>query len=467
MSIISDIPSKKDIKHIRNSVLTTVIPPLLVVFALCFVGIFYTEHTLHAFLLSDVILLFLLFYIQYRYVKRLSEIALHYGLSSENIFQNELKIAELETELELQQKKNQELKEELVVENRFNEQFIKMNMKFENQQKELMLYNEKLEEERARSSRLMHDLQQQNEEIQSINSDLKSKQEIISRQNEELKQTLEVVHNQHVRISEINKDTRDGLQYAKTIQAAIMPSDMQLRASFDEYFLIFEPKDIVGGDFYYLNRIDNHLIFALADSTGHGIPGGFMSMLGISFLHDIVSKKQAQSTGEVLNKMRERVKEIFSKTDSFNQNGLDIALCAIDTQTDVLQYSGAFSPMLLIRNETMTEYKSTRNPVGIYPKEVPFENIEIQLSPDDRIYLYTDGFADQTGHSTSKKLGTKNFKNALFSLHTQSFYNQKLMLSKMFRDWKGQQEQTDDVTVLGIHWKPMAKSQKPKFSQPL
>ncbi len=365
-----------------------------------------------------------------------------------------LHIEELEVSYQKVRDELNAISSELDIQNRINDQFVKLNLKFENQQRELMSYNAQLEDEKSKTKTLLHNLQQQNEEINTINTELKTKQEIIHKQNEELIHTLEVIHNQQNKISSINKDIRDSLHYAKTIQEAMLPSRAILDTLFDEYFLMFEPKELVGGDFYYAAKVNNHLIFAVADCTGHGIPGGFMSMLGISFLHQIISKMMADSTGAMLDMMRNRIKEIFKKAESYNYNGLDIALCAIDLNNGIMQFSGAFSPLILIRDENEIEYKATRNPIGVYPAEVSFTTEYIQLYPDDRIYLFSDGFADQIGHNTQKKLGSKNFKNSLFSLHSLPFDQQKKVYQKTFRDWKGQNEQTDDITVLGVHWKP-------------
>lgn len=350
------------------------------------------------------------------------------------------------------EKQKDELEQVLDTQYRLNDQFVKVNVKFENQQKELIKYNKELEQEKEKSQELLQELQSQNDEIQLINTALTEKQELVSKKNKELNETLKIVSSQQEKITSINKDIRDGLYYAKTIQDAMLPSDTVLDEILQDYFLIFEPKEIVGGDFYYAAQINNYLIFAVADSTGHGIPGGFMSMLGISFLHNIIHRTETDEAGLVLDLMRKRIKEIFYKAESYNHNGLDIAFCAVNIDSGMMQYAGAFNPIIIFRNNELIEQKATRNPIGIYPIEKQFKTSYIQLQENDMIYLYSDGFHDQIGQKTQKKLGSKHFKNTLYSLHNMDLKKQKQYLLKTFRDWKGNQEQTDDVCLLGLRW---------------
>jgi len=306
-----------------------------------------------------------------------------------------------------------------------------------------------VEEENA----LNEELKQNNEEMAAINNQLHIKTSIIEKQNNEHALTLKIVEQQQDRINEINKDFIDSVIYAKTIQDSLLPSIEVLDNYFKDYFILYEPKQTVSGDFYFAFKIDNYLVFAVADCTGHGISGGFLTMLGSSFLYDIVRRKDIFSPGEALNLMRTRIKEIFSKSGNSSSNGLDIALCAINTETNEMQYSGAFNPLIIIRNEKILKFDATRCPIGSYPVEKDFTTQTIKLENNDVIYLFSDGYADQIGINTGKKYSSKQFIETLFNLHGMPLKMQRQILEKTIRNWRGSIEQIDDITVLGIKWK--------------
>ena len=264
-----------------------------------------------------------------------------------------------------------------------------------------------------------------------------------SRQIIEEKEKIEMAH----------KDIISNIEYAKSIQAALLTSDKLIDTYFKDYFLLFKPKEQVSGDFYYINKINNHLIFAVADCTGHGVTGGFLTMLGITYLHEIVRQKEIVNADVVLNMLRQRIKSTFKTFGSENRNGLDIAFCVIDTDTNILQYAGAFNPLWIIRNNNLIEYKATRNPVGFYLRESEFENNIIQLQNEDKIYLFSDGYNDQVSEKTEKKYSKKQFKNLLFKNHKKDSASQKNELEKQLKTWQGNYEQIDDITILGVNWK--------------
>ena len=196
--------------------------------------------------------------------------------------------------------------------------------------------------------------------------------------------------------------------------------------------------------------MENHIIFVVADCTGHGVPGGFIIMLGITYLHGIIRRNETDNVGVVLEILRKRFKEIFKDFGSQNQNGLDIAICAIDTRTNLMQYAGAYNPLVIIRNKELIEYKATRNPIGFYPVEVNFKTHEIQLEKNDMIYLFSDGYQDQFGGENNTKFSFKIFKLLLLEIHELSMKEQKNSLIEVFDKWKGNNDQIDDVLVWGI-----------------
>ena len=178
-------------------------------------------------------------------------------------------------------------------------------------------------------------------------------------------------------------------------------------------------------------------------------------MLGITFLNEIVERKLAEKTGDALDILRVKIKDIFKSYGRSiqNKNGLDIALCAVNRNTNEMYYSGAFNPLYIFRDNQLIEYKSTRNPIGYYPVEKNFETQKIQLKNDDRIYLFSDGYQDQTGGEKDKKLSRIQFKNLLSEIHKYPMVQQKNYLNQFFIKWKENRNQVDDVTIMGIKWK--------------
>ncbi len=296
------------------------------------------------------------------------------------------------------------------------------------------------------------ELKQQNEEMLTINNEIEKKQRLIEKQNEELSKTLDIVTRQQEKITDINSDLRAGIQYAKTIQDALLPNEQEVAKYFSDFFILSRPKLAVSGDFYYINKVDDWIIFAVADCTGHGVPGGFLTMLGITYLHGIMSRQEAETTGEALNVLREKFKAVFSHFGNDNPNGMDIALCAVNEKTHELQYSGAYNPLIIIRDNEITEYKANRYPIGIYPIEDPFDTQRIQLRHNDLIYIFSDGFYDQPGGEKRKRFSKKRFKEVLLVLQNYPFTEQKEILDNILKSWRGRFEQVDDITVMGIKY---------------
>ena len=252
------------------------------------------------------------------------------------------------------------------------------------------------------------------------------------------------------RIEQAHKKMLDNINYAKTIQQALLTSEETLKQCLSDSFVLYKPKDRVSGDFYYIKKIGDHLVFAAADCTGHGVSGAFLTMLGITYLHDISNVKQIDNPGKALDALRDKVKTTFESFGSENHNGLDIALCAINLETYELEYAGAYNPLYLVRDGELIEYKATRNPIGYYPKEVNFENHIIQLQKDDTLYLFSDGYIDQMGGSKKKKLKAKRFKEIILEANSYPISQQKDLLSRKLEEWSGNEEQTDDIVVMGL-----------------
>jgi serine phosphatase RsbU (regulator of sigma subunit) len=243
------------------------------------------------------------------------------------------------------------------------------------------------------------------------------------------------------------------LRYAGMIQHALMPDPDVLKGHLKDFFVLFLPRDIVSGDFYY-SYCNNHIMcIAAGDCTGHGVPGALMSILGISFLNEILQTTVNLKANRILNVMREKVMKALHQTgnSSTTKDSIDIGLCVIDCHTGKLQYSGANRPLLMYRNGGLTEYKADKMTIGIAPlKEFPFTNISIDTLPGDTFYLLTDGFADQFGEKTDKKFKHKQFKRVIESVGGLSMAKQKEHLQRTFENWKGNVQQIDDVLVFGF-----------------
>jgi serine phosphatase RsbU (regulator of sigma subunit) len=244
-----------------------------------------------------------------------------------------------------------------------------------------------------------------------------------------------------------------GLRYAQIIQRALMPDPAILKGRLKDFFIIFLPRDIVSGDFYYAFCSKHKICVAAGDCTGHGVPGALMSILGISFLNEIMQSDINLNANRILNLMREKVMQALHQTGNFReaQDSIDIGLCIVDCVSGKLQYSGANRPLIMIRNRKMTEFKPDKMTLGVAPvKEASFTNNCIETKPGDSFYLFSDGYSDQFGELTDKKFKYKHFKRIINSIQDLSMSKQKQHLENAFNEWKGDAQQVDDVLVIGF-----------------
>jgi serine phosphatase RsbU (regulator of sigma subunit)/Tfp pilus assembly protein PilF len=254
-------------------------------------------------------------------------------------------------------------------------------------------------------------------------------------------------------ISHQKQEITDSIRYASRIQNAILPSSSILSDALNEHFVLFLPRDIVSGDFYWFTKQQNKIVLVAADCTGHGVPGAFMSMLGVSFLYEIVSKEGIVQPSHILDMLRDLVKVTLSQTGKKDEqkDGMDISLCTIDLENMKMEWAGAYNPLFLIRNNELIEYKADKMPVAIHLTDhKPFTNNYIDLMPDDVFYMFSDGFADQFGGVDSRKFMIKQFKNLLLDIHQKPMDEQKEKLHQAHLNWRGNLEQIDDIVVFGV-----------------
>jgi serine phosphatase RsbU (regulator of sigma subunit) len=266
-----------------------------------------------------------------------------------------------------------------------------------------------------------------------------------------LERTAEI-QRQKDEIADQKKEIMDSIYYARRIQKAVLPDDQLVNKNMPEHFVLYLPRDIVSGDFYWIAEKEDKTIFAAADCTGHGVPGAFMSMLGMSYLKEIVNKSKRLSSARILDKLRDHVKDTLSQsTKGGQQDGMDIALCILNKDRKSLQYSGAFHPLYLIRNNTLFEYKPDLMPIGIYiRKDKPFRNHNIRTAKGDCYYIFSDGYADQFGGEKRKKFLARSFKKLLLTIHNKSMPEQREILLETLKQWMEGYEQVDDILVVGF-----------------
>lgn len=249
-------------------------------------------------------------------------------------------------------------------------------------------------------------------------------------------------------------DIKSSINYAKRIQESILPLKNEIKKSFPESFVLFKPRDIVSGDFYWFSKHENKNIIACVDCTGHGVPGAFMSMIGNTILNEIINEKGIETPSEILNLLHERVRQSLKQDleNAETRDGMDISLCVIDTLNNKIQYAGANRPLYIIRKNKLEEIKPNKMPIGGYQMEEDrrFLNHEISLNGGDTIYLTTDGYADQFGGERGKKFMVKRFHQLLMEIQDQTMEQQAETLRFAIEKWQGTLEQVDDILLIGI-----------------
>ena len=243
------------------------------------------------------------------------------------------------------------------------------------------------------------------------------------------------------------------IQYAKLIQDAVLPSKEILKESFEDVFLFWRPRDIVSGDFYWMKRIGDTVIFTVADCTGHGVPGAFMSMLGVAFLNEIcVDFNSETNPAQILEEMRRKVISTLKQTNNIfeQKDGMDMGLCILNLSTMKMQFAGANNGMYHVRGTTLTEYKAVKNPIAIFPKIMPFENHDVDIQHGDYIYMFSDGYADQFG-SDNRKFTFRRLRDLITDINTKTKVasEQAAILENTLTEWRGQREQLDDILIGG------------------
>lgn len=253
-------------------------------------------------------------------------------------------------------------------------------------------------------------------------------------------------------IEQKNTQITDSINYAKRIQGVLLGKSSTLPKPVKDLFILYQPKDIVSGDFYFIKEYQTYTVIAAADCTGHGVPGAFMSMLGVTLMNEVFTYSNPRTAAEVLEEMRTKVKEALNQTEYKTEakDGMDMALCIIDKTNNKLQFSGAYNSLYMIRGGEMTEFKAIRNPVGVHMKELPFQNEVIECKPNDQFYIFSDGYADQVGGFSQQKFKIVEFRKLIQSISNLPMNEQVSKLESTIQIWKGNADQTDDMLVVGF-----------------
>lgn len=252
-----------------------------------------------------------------------------------------------------------------------------------------------------------------------------------------------------------NKNITSSIQYAKRIQEALLPSDDMFKKIFPDSFILFMPKDIVSGDFYWITEKNNKVFVSAVDCTGHGVPGAFMSLIGFKILENIIDDRGIEKPSEILNILSVGIENTFHKDEDDNllKDGMDLSFCAIDLEKKQLEYAGAFNPLYLIRDNKLIETRADCFSIGLKDKQGKineYTNHSIPLKKNDMLYLFSDGYPDQFGGPKGKKFMYRRFRHLLLTIHKLPCKEQERFLHKSITEWKGNNNQVDDVLIIGI-----------------
>ncbi|PLX12791.1 MAG: hypothetical protein C0594_01955, partial [Marinilabiliales bacterium] len=292
-----------------------------------------------------------------------------------------------------------------------------------------------------------------NQKLAMQNEEIQQQKEEIEAQRDEIEYQRDFVVEQKDLIEEQKKEITDSIVYASIIQSAILPPARIITQAALDHFVLYKPRDIVSGDFYWFTVLDNKMVIVAADCTGHGVPGAFMSMLGIATLNEVVNKDKNLVASDILNELRKGIISSLHQTEEEIEakDGMDISLCVLDTNKKHMQFAGAYNPALVLRNNEIEKIKADPMPIGIHRNmNNSFTDNEYDLQEGDVVYIFSDGYADQFGGPKGKKLKIKKFKEYLLEIHQKPMEEQKAILDERFEEWKGNTEQIDDVLVVGF-----------------
>ena len=269
----------------------------------------------------------------------------------------------------------------------------------------------------------------------------------------EMKSAYSEIEIQRSELQLRNKDLTDSLNYARRIQAALLPSEHHIRRIFPDYFIYYRPKHIVSGDFYWFSERDDKYFIAAADCTGHGVPGALMSMIGLELIHKIINDMKVDDSDQVLLTMNRELESAFFKEESGKpiiKDGIEMSICIIDKKTRVMEFSGAFLPVYIVRDDKLIEIKGDKKNVVQSFAMVSFNRSTFTLQDGDLLYLFSDGYADQFGGPENKKFMYRRLRHILLTISKYPLPDQQRILDETIDSWMEGHDQIDDMMILGV-----------------
>jgi serine phosphatase RsbU (regulator of sigma subunit) len=269
----------------------------------------------------------------------------------------------------------------------------------------------------------------------------------------EKEKALEVIARQKIELEIREKSITESLIYAQRIQEALLPSETYFKKHFKDSFIFFKPKDIVSGDFYWIDEKGDKVYVVAADCTGHGVPGALMSMIGLEIIERAINDDNIVTPSLILEVLNRGLEKTFSREKNIGtiiRDGMDIGLCVVDKKRKKLVYGGAFFNLYLIRNNSLIEIRGDKIIIGMNPEGISYTDNELDLQEDDIIYIFSDGYVDQFGGSENKKFMYRRFRYLLLTIHRFPIYDQKSILDENIRTWMGRNPQVDDILVIGF-----------------
>jgi serine phosphatase RsbU (regulator of sigma subunit) len=292
---------------------------------------------------------------------------------------------------------------------------------------------------------LLDEAHAKTKELEKQKKSLEQHQESLETKHQQVTESRDLIYEQ-------NKALTDSIYYALRIQKAVLPPLSSFDEFFEDNFILYKPCNIVSGDYYfYLSRGSNHVI-AVGDCTGHGVPAGFLSMLGIAFLGEIIGRHNTLQPNILLEEMRQKFISSLRQTGKLSDSadGMDMAICVINTDEKAIHFSGAYSQMLILRDGEMMEINGDKSPVGFHMEYLPFTKHTYNYKKGDKFYLFTDGYQDQFGGIERKKFGKRRFKELIREIHSHPLNKQKAILERKFNNWRNDFDQIDDILIIGF-----------------
>lgn len=280
-----------------------------------------------------------------------------------------------------------------------------------------------------------------------------SKREI-KREKKVIEQLHEKLQSAYTEIEQMNIDITDSINYARRIQEAMLPGKELLEKFIPDSFIIYKPKDIISGDFYWFNKVNEKIVIAVADCTGHGVPGALVSIIGNNLLNEIVNTQMITAPGEILRRLNAGIRRLLKQDvkGAKGQDGMDISVCSVDRRKRVLQFAGANQNMICFNEKKLALVKGDRKSIGGYQSETDrkYTNHQVKYKAGDTLYMYTDGYADQFGGRKEKRMQTRNLIKLIQSTLSLGLHQQEELLIDWLEKWKGKLKQTDDILLIGV-----------------